>query len=127
MRIRFQADNDLNKAIVRAVVRHESAVDFRSAQAARLDHVPDQEVLMDSARTGRVLVSHDFQTMPEHFRDFVRDHHSPGMFLVPQDLPVGIAVEALLLVWAVTDPGEWENRLCLVPSLVTIAIGSRGK
>ena len=40
MRIRFQADNDLNKAIVRAVVRREPAIDFRSAQAAGLDRVP---------------------------------------------------------------------------------------
>ena len=40
MRIRFQGDNDLNKAIVRAVVRREPAIDFRSAQAAGLDRVP---------------------------------------------------------------------------------------
>jgi hypothetical protein len=60
--------------------------------SAAVDHVPDQEVLMQPARTGRVLVSHDFQTMPEHFRNFVRHHHSPGVFFVPQYLPVGLAV-----------------------------------
>ncbi len=65
MRIRFQADNDLNKAIVRAVVRREPAVDFRSAQVARFDNVPDPEVLVACAQAGRVLVSHDFQTMPD--------------------------------------------------------------
>lgn len=121
MRIRFQADNDLNKAIVRAVVRREPAVDFRSAQAARLDCVPDPEVLSHSAQNGRILISHDFQTMPEHFQEFVREHHSSGVLLIPQDLPIGIAVDTLILVWAATDPGEWENRLCLIPSLVSIA------
>jgi hypothetical protein len=125
MRIRFQADNDLNKAIVRAVVRREPAVDFRSAQVARFDNVPDPEVLMACAQAGRVLVSHDFQTMPDHFRAFSGQHYCPGVFLIPQDLPIGIAVETLLMVWAVTDPGEWENRLCLVPSLVSIAVGNR--
>lgn len=127
MRIRFQADNDLNKAIVRAVVRREPAVDFRSAQSARLDHVPDPQVLMGSAQTGRILVSHDFQTMPEHFREFALEHHTPGVFLIPQDLPIGLAVDTLILVWAATDANEWENRLCLVPSLVSIAVGSKSK
>lgn len=128
MRIRFQADNDLNKAIVRAVVRREPTVDFRSAQAARLDHVPDPEVLMDSARAGRILISHDFQTMPQHFRDFARGTlASPGVFLIPQDLPIGIAVETLILVWAATDPSEWKNRLCLIPSLVSIAVENRDR
>ena len=109
MRIRFQADNDLNKAIVRAVIRREPVVDFRSAQAARFDHVPDTEVLLDSAQAGRILVSHDFQTMPEYFRDSAREHHSPGVFLIPRDLPIGLAVDTLVLVWAATDPIAWET------------------
>lgn len=127
MRIRFQADNDLNKSIVRAVIRREPSIDFRSAQSARLDGMPDPEVLLDSARTGRILVSHDYQTMPEHFREFTLDHHSPGVFLIPQHLPVLLAVDALILVWAATDPGEWEDKLCLIPSLVTIAVGSKDR
>ena len=96
IKIRYQADNDLNKAIVRAVARREPALDFRSAQAARLDHVSDPEVLGGAARNGRILISHDFQTMPEHFREFVQEHHSPGVFLIPQDLPVALAVATLI-------------------------------
>lgn len=72
MKVRFQADNDLRKAIVRGVVRCESQIDFRSAQTARFDGVPDPEVLALSAESGRILVSHDFQTMPRHFREFTR-------------------------------------------------------
>ena len=127
MRIRFKADNDLNKAIVRAVIRREPTVDFRSAQSARLDHVPDQKVLMDSAQAGRILVSHDFQTMPEHFREFTLEHHTPGVFLIPQDLPIGLAVDTLILVWAATGGNEWENRLCLIPSLVSIVVGTKAR
>lgn len=68
MKIAFQADNDLNKAIVRAVVRREPAIDFRSAQAARLDEVLDLEVLKRVLQQNRILVSHDFHTMPSYFR-----------------------------------------------------------
>jgi hypothetical protein len=99
-------------------------MDFRSAHAARLDGRPDPEVLAYAADEGRVLVSHDFQTMPKHFRQFTQDRPSPGVLLIRQDLPVGEAIEILLLIWEASEPDEWVNRLCLAPSLVTIAVGS---
>ena len=123
MKVLYQADNDLRKAIVRGAVRREPRMNFRSAQAARLDRVPDPEVLAFASVEGRILVSHDFQTMPRHFRQFTQGRRSPGVLLVRQDLPVGEAIETLLPIWEASEADEWVNRLCLVPSLVTIAIG----
>jgi hypothetical protein len=102
----FQADNHLRKAIVRGVVRCEPQIDFNSAQAARFDGVPDPEVLAFLADAGRILVSHDFQTIPGHFQQFTRGRRSPGVLLVRQDLPVGRAVETLLLIWEASEPDE---------------------
>jgi len=121
MKVTYQADNDLRRAIVRGAVRREPRMNFRSAQAARLDAIPDPVVLAFAADEGRILVSHDFETMPRHFRQFTQ--RSPGVLLVRQDLPVGEAIETLLLIWEASEADEWVNRLCLVPSLVTIAIG----
>ena len=98
MKVRFQADNDLRKAILRGAVRREPRLDFRSAQSARLDGVRDTEVLALAARDGRILVSHDFQTMPGHFREFTERERSPGVLLITQDLPIGEAVACLLLI-----------------------------
>ena len=123
MKVRYLADNDLRKAIVRGAVRRQPQIDFRSSHAARLDGLSDPEVLAIAADAGRILVTHDFRTMPNHFRQFTQASSSPGVFLVRQDLPVGEAVETLLLIWEVSEADEWVNRLCLVPSLVTIAIG----
>ena len=122
MKVLYQADNDLRRAIVRGAVRREPQMNFRSAQSARLDGIPDPEVLAFAADQGRILVSHDFQTMPKHFRQFTQGRRSPGVLLVGQDLPVGEAIKTLLLIWEASEADEWVNRLCLVPSLVTIAI-----
>lgn len=122
MKVRFQADNDLRKAILRGTIRRELRLDFRSAQSARLDGVRDSEVLALAARDGRILVSHDFQTMPRHFREFTEREHSPGVLLVSQYLPIGEAVESLLLIWEASTPSDWEDRLCLVPNLAPIVI-----
>jgi len=45
MRIRYQADADLNQKIVTATIRLEPSVDFRSANAASLAGKDDLEVL----------------------------------------------------------------------------------
>ena len=123
MKVTYQADNDLRRAIVRGAVRREPRINFRSAQAARLDAIPDPVVLAFAADEGRILISHDFETMPKHFRQFTQRRRSPGDLLVRQDLPVGEAIETLLLIWEASEADEWVNRLCLMPSLVTIAIG----
>ena len=123
MKVLYQADNDLRKAIVRGAVRREPQMNFRSAQSARLDGIPDPEVLAFAADEGRILISHDFQTMPMHFRQFTQSRRSPGVLLVRQDLPVGETIETLVLIWEASEADEWVNRLCLAPTLVTVAIG----
>ena len=115
MRPRFLADADLKRAIVAGVKRREPIVDFRTAQDEGLEGLKDSGVLMVAARHGRILVSHDFGTMPRHFRSFVSRQKSPGVFLISQDSAIGVAVEALVLIWAASDSTEWENQLTYLP------------
>jgi Domain of unknown function (DUF5615) len=112
---RFLADADLNRAIVSGVKRRAPGVDFLTAQDASIDAMPDSDVLAIAARSGRILVSHDFGTMPHHFRDFVARQHSPGVFLISQAVPVVVAVEALLMIASASETEEWENQLTYLP------------
>jgi len=115
VKVRFLADADLNRAIVTGVLRREPSVDFRTAQSAGLRSVKDPQVLALAAEDRRVLVSHDVGTMPGHFLSFrAAGHHSPGVFLVPQHLDVGTAIDELL-VWLASESTEWENRLVWLP------------
>lgn len=99
MKVRFLADADLNKAIVSGVLRREPFIDFLTAHAAGLRKMKDPEVLALAAGQQRVLVSHNVGTMPAHFRAFRNSgKHSAGVFLVPQMLEVGTAIEELLLI-----------------------------
>lgn len=80
--IRFLADADFNHAIVKGCRRREPALDFLSANAAMLEGVPDPNVLALAADQGRILVTHDRQTMPQHFGAFLMSgRSSPGVFL----------------------------------------------
>jgi hypothetical protein len=115
MKIRFQADADFNRIIVKAVLRREPSVDFQTAQAARLVGLHDEEVLTITAREGRVLVSHDRKTMPRHFAEFIARETSSGVIIVPQRLAVRRAVDDLILIWTASDAEEWINRIQILP------------
>ena len=84
MKIRFQADADLNQIIVRATLRLEPAIDFQTAHAAELAGLDDPQVLKKAAQDGRVLVSHDRKTMPDHFGQFILTEESPCILIVSQ-------------------------------------------
>ena len=77
MKIRFQADADLNQIILLATVRRESSIDFQTAEAAGLAYLQDRDVLVMAAREGRMLVTHDQKTMPRHFAEFIATETSP--------------------------------------------------
>jgi len=114
--VRFLADASLNHYIVTACRRREPAIDFLSATEASLEGIPDPEVLALAAADGRVLVTHDIHTMPQHFGDFVQSgRKSPGVFLVKQSTPVAKVAEALILIWGASDPSEWENLILEIP------------
>jgi hypothetical protein len=115
MRIRFQADADLNQIIVAAVLRRLPEADFRSAASAGLAGLNDLEVLALAAKDGRVLVTHDKQTMPRHFGEFIAKTPSAGVIVVQQRLPVARVLEDLVLIWNGSQATEWTNRLIYLP------------
>jgi hypothetical protein len=61
MRIRYRADNDLNRDIVRGLLRRRPEIEFRAEQ---LHGLTDQAVLELAAGEGSILVTHDVSTIP---------------------------------------------------------------
>src|SRR5260370_20258872 len=77
-----------------------------------LEGVPDSEVLEQAARDGRILISHDRRTMPVHFRGRLESGKpSPGVLIVPQHAALGPVVDAIVLIWAASEPDEWRNQI----------------
>ena len=109
MKLRFQADIDLDQRIVTAVRRLGSAIDFQTAPTLRLHGLSDPEVLALTTEQGRLLVSHDRWTLPDHFRDFIASRRSPGVIVIAQKLSIGRAAEMLYTMWAASEAEEYVN------------------
>ncbi|MFN0108289.1 MAG: DUF5615 family PIN-like protein [Blastocatellia bacterium] len=115
MKIRFQADADLRFPIVKGVRRREPLIDFQTANEAALEGIADPVVLKIAADDGRLLVSHDVSTMPENFANFIETQASPGVVLIPQELPYHEAIERLIQLWATSEAETWHNVLFFLP------------
>ena len=94
MRIRFQADADLDGRILRGLRRAKPDIDIQSSAVAGLAGLDDIEVLRIAANAGRVLVSQDRCVPPFRLR--------------PQ-------IEELSLIWSASDAEEWIGRLLWIP------------
>lgn len=113
--VQFQADADLNQAIVSGVLRHQPEINFQTATAAGLEGVADLEVLEIAAQEKRILVTHDRKTMPNAFGEFVMTQMSAGVLIVSQSLPISEAIDALILVWQTSDAETWQNQIASIP------------
>lgn len=90
-----------------------------TAHNAGLDGVPDPGVLAYAAEHDLILLTHDVQTMPAHFADFLMSkpegEHSPGIWYTSQSLSVGVAFVAILETWLCSSHDEYRNRELRLP------------
>ncbi|MDB9527176.1 DUF5615 family PIN-like protein [Oscillatoria sp. CS-180] len=116
MKVRFQADADLNEIIVRACQRAEPKIDFQTAASAGILGVSDPEILEIAAKLERVLVTHDRRTMPAYFAERLTDNaFSSGVIVVPQSMTVRAVVDDLVLIWTASEAEDWNNRIRFLP------------
>jgi hypothetical protein len=111
LRPKFIADNDLNQDIVAGLRLREPALGFWSASEGGTRDRSDPEVLAIAARAGRILVSHDANTMIAHFKRFVANRASPGLLIVGQRMPIGQAIDEILFLWLGSDANRCRNQV----------------
>jgi hypothetical protein len=95
--------------------RREPALDFLSAIEGGVVGRPDPEVLSIAADLGRILVTHDRNTMPGHIARFLETRTLPGVIVLFQEIEIGVAIEELLLICVATEANEWVGHLGFIP------------
>jgi len=115
VKVRFQADADLNEDIVTGVLRRAPAIEFQTAKEAALYGLEDEDVLALAALEGRILVSHDRRTMPGHFGRFISTSKSPGLLIVSQRHKLSSVIEEIILIWGASESEEWVDRISVIP------------
>lgn len=114
--LRLIADEDFNRRIVRGLRRRMPELDIVRVQDTELSGADDPEVLEWAADQERLVLSHDVATMTAFAYQRVREGKAmPGVVEVRQDLPIGQAIEDILLLAAASRSGEYEGQVIYLP------------
>jgi predicted nuclease of predicted toxin-antitoxin system len=114
--IKLATDENFDGDIVRGLLRRQPDLDIVRVQDAGLAATPDAIILAWAAAEGRVLLTHDRDTIPNFAYDRVRAGEPiPGVFLVSDRMPKGQAVEELFVAVHCLTPEECENRVTYFP------------
>ncbi len=114
--VRFLADENFNNQIVRGVLRQSPATDIVRVQAVGLSGTDDPTVLAWAAQEGRIVLTHDVATMITFAYARIQAGHSmPGLFEVSRRVPVGLAIEDIILIAECSLKGEWEGQVRFLP------------
>jgi hypothetical protein len=110
------ADEDFNNNILRGLLRRKPELDIVRVQDAGLSGADDPAVLDWAAREGRVLLTHDVSTMTRYAYERVRAGRSmPGVFEVGRAIPIGRAIDDILLLAECSLENEWEGQVRYLP------------
>lgn len=110
------ADENFNNDILRGLLRRRPQLDIVRIQDVGFTGAPDQAVLDWAARQARLLLTHDVSTLTRHAYERVKDGLSmPGVCEVGRTVPVGQAIDDILLLSDLSRPGEWEGQILYLP------------
>ncbi len=112
----FLSDEDFNRRIARGLRRRLPLLDIVRVQDVGLITRPDTEVLEWAANENRVVLTHDVTTMSKHAFDRVNQElPMPGVIEISQDVPIGEAIEELVLIAECSLENEWQNQVIYLP------------
>ncbi|MBZ5607656.1 MAG: DUF5615 family PIN-like protein [Acidobacteriia bacterium] len=115
MKVRYQADADLDGRVLRGLKRAAPEMDIQTAVEAGPAGMEDLLVLDIAAKAGRILVSQDRRTMPAHFAHYLLAAKSSGVIPLRGGISIARAIDDLLLIWSASEAEEWTDRLVWMP------------
>jgi predicted nuclease of predicted toxin-antitoxin system len=103
--LRLVSDENFDGDILRGLFRRRPDLDVVRVQDVGLRSTPDPAILEWAASEGRILLTHDRETVPGCVaRRIEAGHPTRGVFLVSDQMPIGQTVEEILLsVECLTD------------------------
>ena len=114
--ISFLVDQNFNEHIVDGVTRRDASLIFTHVRDVGLAAAPDPIVLEWAATYGLVLLTHDGKTIPAfaHAR-VAAGQPMPGVFLVNDRMPIGQAIDEILVAAHCLTADECKDIVKYVP------------
>jgi hypothetical protein len=110
------ADENFNNTIVRGLLRLKPSLDIVRVQDVGLSSADDPAVLEWAAQENRILLTHDVATITKYaYERILSGKYMPGVIEVTRTVPLGVAINDILLIAEACKNGELENQIVYLP------------
>ncbi len=114
--IRFLTDENFNFHILNGVRRRLPSLDILRIQDAGLRTFRDPLILEYASSENRIVLSHDIRTMETYaLARLNADKSMTGLLLIHQHLPIGVAVDEIVLIAECSRDDEWNGIIRYLP------------
>ncbi len=114
--LKLLADENLHGDIVRGLRRRFTAIDLERVQDVGLSGREDDVILEWAARESRILLTHDVRTITRFACDRVQEGlPMPGALEIPRWLPIGQAIEEIVLCVFAGLESDFEGKIIYLP------------
>lgn len=109
-------DENFDQRILRGLRLRLPQLDYLVVQDIGLGGVDDPALLDWAGREGRVIVTHDVNTMTGFSSERLNESlPMPGVIIVPEQLEIGRAIDDLEVIIECSTAGELENQIQYLP------------
>jgi len=114
--LRLLIDENFTHQILRGVRSRLPELDFVLVRQIGLAGFEDPALLRWAARNGRIMLTHDINTMVPYANQLILMGESMGgVIVVPQQTPIGRAIKDLELVIVCHSQEEFRDRIEYLP------------
>lgn len=114
--IKLLADENLDNAIIRGLLRRNPDIDIVRVQDMGLSGQDDPTVLAWAASEGRILLTHDVATITRYAYERLADHLAmPGVIEIHTDASVGKVIEDLFIILECGVAEDLDGRIYYLP------------
>ena len=114
--LRLVSDQNFNDPVVRGLFRRLPELDLVRVRDEGMERTKDPPLLAWAAEHGRIVLTHDRNTMPGFaYSRVTQGLPMPGVFVVDDTLPIGRAIEELEVIVMCSADDEWDNQVVFIP------------
>lgn len=114
--MRFATDENFNGKVLDGLCTRLPDIDIVRIQDTELYSAPDPDVLAWAAQEGRILLTHDVQTLVNDAYNRVKARlPMPGVIRVSTTISIGEAIDDLEIMIGAGQPPDFENQVRHIP------------
>lgn len=114
--LRFLADENFNNDIIRGLLRRDPGFEIVRVQDVGLRGADDPTVLAWAAQQGRILLTHDADTITKYAYERINaDLPMPGVIELRRRVPLGVAIDDLIYIAEASTENEWDLKVAYLP------------